>query len=94
LWYAESVFASIKRGFIQSFDQLIPGFSGLLYSVIERDMVRVYREYAEEKRRRQEMSEEEAKDEADLLKKIEQEAGEDAEAMAAFEHSQFYPQPK
>lgn len=67
----ESVFASIKRGFIASFDQLIPGFSGMLYSIIERDMVRVYREYAEEKKRRQEMSEEEAKDEAELLQRIE-----------------------
>ena len=43
----------------------------MLYSIIERDMVRVYREYAEEKKRRQEMSEEEAKDEAELLQKIE-----------------------
>lgn len=40
------------------------------------------------------MSEEEAKDEAELLKKIEIEAAEDSEAMAAFEHSQFYPQRK
>lgn len=43
----EAVFGNIKQGFIQSVDHLIPGFSGLLYSMIERDMVRIYREYAQ-----------------------------------------------
>lgn len=37
------------------------------------------------------MSAEEAQDEADLLKRIEAEGKEDAEEMAAFEHSAFYP---
>ena len=37
------------------------------------------------------MSEEEAKDEAQLLKKIEEEGKEDAQEMANFEHSKFYP---
>lgn len=40
------------------------------------------------------MSEEEAKDEAELLKKIELEASEDVESMAGFEHSEYYPQRK
>jgi hypothetical protein len=35
---------------------MIPGFSGMLYSIIERDLVRIYREYITEKKRRQEMS--------------------------------------
>ena len=37
------------------------------------------------------MSEEEAKDEEQLIKQIEIEANRDAEMMAAFEHSQYYP---
>lgn len=49
----ESVFLNIKRGFTQSFEHLIPGFSGLLYSIMERDLVRIYREYITEKKRKQ-----------------------------------------
>ena len=37
------------------------------------------------------MSEEQAKDEADLLRKIEEEAKIDSEEMASFEHSSCYP---
>jgi hypothetical protein len=55
---------------MQTLDQIIPGFSGMFYSIIERDLHRIYREYTEEKARKQQMSEEEAKDEAELLKKI------------------------
>lgn len=81
----------MKRGFVESFDQIIPGFAAMLYTLIERDLVRIYREYITEKKRRQEMSAEQAQDEADLLKRIEAEGKQDAEEMASFEHSQFYP---
>jgi hypothetical protein len=46
----------MKRGFVESFDQIIPGFAAMLYTLIERDLVRIYREYITEKKRRQEMS--------------------------------------
>ena len=54
----------------------------------------MYREYAEEKQRRNQMSQEEAEDEAQLIKQIEEEGQRDAERMAAFEHSKFYPNSK
>lgn len=38
------------------------GLSGLFYGIIERDLIRVYREYSEEKKRKMEMTEEEAQD--------------------------------
>jgi hypothetical protein len=34
----------------------------LFYSIVERDLVRIYREYSEEEQRKRERSEEEAKD--------------------------------
>ena len=37
------------------------------------------------------MSEEEVKDQAELLKQIEIEANRDDEFMASFEHSKYYP---
>jgi len=37
------------------------------------------------------MSEEEAKDEKELLQQIEEEAKRDVDFMASFKHSKFYP---
>lgn len=62
--------------------------------LMEKDLVRVYREYVAELKRKQEMSEEQAKDEADLLKRIEEESKNDSEKMAGFVHSEYYPKQK
>lgn len=37
------------------------------------------------------MSEQEAQDEQELIKQIEIEANQDAQLMASFEHSKYYP---
>jgi hypothetical protein len=51
----------------------------------------VYREYDEDQKRRRAMSEEEAKDEKELIEQIEVEARRDVEFMASFKHSKYYP---
>jgi len=45
-------------------DAFLPGLSGMFYSIIEKDLIRVYREYLAEKKRKLEMTVEEAQDEA------------------------------
>ncbi len=37
------------------------------------------------------MTEEEAKDETELLKQIEEESAKDVDFMASFEHTKYYP---
>jgi hypothetical protein len=88
--YEETAFKYIKENVVELLNKYAEGVAGLFYGLVERDLIRVYREYDEEQQRRREMSEEEAKDEADLIRQIEEEANRDAEAMAAFEHSKYY----
>lgn len=67
----ELVFANIKVNAVKLLDKFAPGLAGLFYGIVERDLIRVFREYDEEQKRKNEMTEEEAKDEAELLKQIE-----------------------
>ncbi len=87
----ESVFQHLKANTIKFLDKYAPGLSGLFYSIIERDLIRIYKEYDEEKKRKQGMTEEEAKDETELLKQIEEESAKDVDFMASFEHTKYYP---
>lgn len=77
----------MKTNFINQLEKVVPGLAGMFYMLLEKDLVRVYRDYVEETKRKQAMSEEEAKDEADLIRRIEEESRADSEKMAGFEHS-------
>ena len=83
----EFVFENMKASFIKQMDKVIPGLAGMFYMLLERDLKRVYYDYVQEIKRKLAMSEEEAKDEADLIKKIEEESRKDCEKMAGFKHS-------
>lgn len=67
----EFVFAGIKVNAIKLLDKYASGLAGLFYGIVERDLIRIFREYDEDQKRKNEMTEEEAKDEAELLKQIE-----------------------
>lgn len=88
---SEFVFQQIKANTVKLLDKYAAGLSGLFYGIIERDLFRIYREYGEEKKRKQEMTEEEAQDEAELLEQIESGAEKDVDFMASFQHSKYYP---
>ena len=42
----EIVFNHIKANAIKHIDRVASGMAGLFYSIIERDLVRIYREFA------------------------------------------------
>lgn len=68
------------------------GFSGMFYSIVEKSLIQMYKEYEEEQKRKRQMSKEEAKDEEQLVAQIEVEAHKDVEFMASFQHSKYYNQ--
>lgn len=71
-------------------DDFIQGLSGMFYSFIERDLIRVYNEHKEEQKRKQQRSLEQAASEEELLKQIEIESKKDIEYLKNFKHSQYY----
>lgn len=71
-------------------DDFIQGLSGMFYSFIERDLMRVYNEHKEEQKRKQQRSLEQAASEEELLKQIEIESKKDIEYLKNFKHSQYY----
>lgn len=71
-------------------DEFIQGLSGMFYGFIERDLIRVYNEYKEEKKRKNQRSHEQAASEEELLKQIETESKKDIEYLKNFKHSQYY----
>lgn len=84
------MFQNIKANAIQLMDDFIQGLSGMLYSFIERDLIRVYNEHKEEQKRKQQRSLEQAASEEELLKRIDAESKKDIEYLKNFKHSQYY----
>lgn len=54
------VFQNIKENSIRLMDDFIQGLSGMFYSFIERDLIRVYNEHKEEQKRKQQRTLEQA----------------------------------
>jgi hypothetical protein len=71
-------------------DEFIQGLSGMFYGFIERDLIRIYSEYKEDQKRKQQRSSEQIASEEELLKQIEIESKKDIEYLKSFKHSQFY----
>ena len=81
----------MKTNFIREMDKIVAGLAGMFYMLLERDFVRVYREYVEETKRKQAMSAEDVKDQAELAKFIEEHARTSSKRMTNYQHSHFYP---
>ena len=86
----ELVFENLKVNTVQLMDEFIQGLSGMFYGFIERDLIRIYNEYREEQKRKQQRSSEQIASEEELLKQIEIESKRDIEYLKNFKHSQFY----
>ena len=71
-------------------DDFIQGLSGMFYSFIERDLIRIYNEHKEEQKRKQQRSLEQAASEEELLKQIDIESKKNIEYLKNFKHSQYY----
>ena len=71
-------------------DEFIQGLSGMFYGFIERDLIRIYNEYREEQKRKQQRSNEQIASEEELFKQIEIESRKDIEYLKNFKHSEFY----
>jgi len=46
----------MKTNTVRELDRVVPGLSGLFYGIIERDLLRIYREFIDEEKRRREQS--------------------------------------
>lgn len=90
LFNQELVFENLKVNSIQLMDEFIQGLSGMFYGFIERDLIRIYNEYREDQKRKQQRSNEQIASEEELLKQIEIESKKDIDYLKNFKHSEFY----
>lgn len=51
-------FEIIKRQTIQVLNPILPGLSGMLYALVERDLLRIFQEYKVEQERKSQMTNE------------------------------------
>lgn len=83
-------FEIIKRQTIQVLNPILPGLSGMLYALIERDLLRIYQEYKVEQERKNQMTNEDAQNEERLLEMIKEAGERDASKLAEHTHSASY----
>lgn len=69
---------------------MLPGLSGLLYSLIEKNLLKAYEDYKLEEQRKQQQTREEAQSEQQLVELIREVAGRDSQNMAGLGHSDLY----
>ena len=80
----EFVFANLKNNIVNELNEYVPSLSIMFYSVIEKDILRIYKEYKDDKNRRNQMTEEDIKDEAELMNLMEEESAKDIDYLTNF----------